>query len=123
VSPSRAVEALLAQYFDAVHRGDAASLRRVFHPGAHLYSAPGGRFADVPLEAWLEAVASRPSPASQGEAPSGRVLATDLSGPDCAFAKVSLRVGALRGTDYLTLLCLDGGWRIVSKTYRVDPAP
>jgi len=122
MSVGASIESFLDAYFDGIHRGDVDRLRTVFHPDARLYRAPHGCYESVSLDDWLVAVASRSSPASEGKEMSGEVLFIDRSGPYTAFAKVTLRVGDLRGTDYLSLLCTGGAWRIVSKTFHVSSA-
>jgi hypothetical protein len=57
---------------------------------------------DMPRAEWLKLVADRPSPKSRA------LMRSDL---ECA-------VPPRYFTDYLTLLKLKDGWKIVSKTFR-----
>jgi len=41
----------------------------------------------------------------------------DQSGPNSALAKVTLSIGNRNFTDYLTLLRIDGEWKIIAKAY------
>jgi hypothetical protein len=47
-------------------------------------------------------------------------VSIDLSGPETAFVKLECAIPPRYFTDYLTLLKLKEGWRVVSKTFRTD---
>ncbi|MDJ0950342.1 MAG: nuclear transport factor 2 family protein [Alphaproteobacteria bacterium] len=111
------VSEALAAYFDGIYEGDTDKLGAVFHPDAHLYSSTEGALAQMTLAEYLGLVAGRPSPQSQDMKRFDRILSIDFSGPTTALAKVELGVPPKYFTDYLTLLKLDGRWRIISKTY------
>jgi Putative lumazine-binding len=48
------------------------------------------------------------------------VVQIDRSGPNTAFAKVQCQLPPRYFTDYLTLVKLADGWKIVSKTYHTE---
>ncbi|MFQ5545041.1 MAG: nuclear transport factor 2 family protein [Acidiferrobacterales bacterium] len=104
-------------YFDALYEGDIWKLKQAFHPNAHLYSATGDKFVDLSLEEYMRLVGGRPSPQSQSQERTGRVVLIDQSGPNSAVVKVQASVKPRDFVDYLTLLRLDGYWKIISKTY------
>jgi 4-oxalocrotonate tautomerase len=106
-------------YFDALYEGDISKLKQVFHPNAHLYSATGDEFVDLPLEEYMRLVGGRPSPQSQSQKRTGRVVFIDQSGPNSAVVKVEASVKPKDFVDYLTLLRIDGKWKVISKTYHV----
>ena len=62
----------------------------------------------------------RPSAKSRGLPRTDRIVSIDLSDPEAAFVKLECSLPPRYFTDYLTLLELKDGWRIVSKTLRVD---
>lgn len=117
MSAKNEIRAALEKYFDALHEGDVDKVRAIFHPAAHLYSGTGGALVDMPLDDYVGLIAGRASPASHGVTRSGTVELIDESGPESALARVTLDIGARRFTDYLTLLKVDGRWRIICKTY------
>lgn len=119
--PMAEITRALQTYFDALHDGDVAKVRAVFLPGAHLYSASDGPLLDIPLEKYVEIVAGRPSPRSRGETRRDRIVSVDMSGPQTALAKVECAIGPKLFTDYLTLLKVDGSWRIIAKAYHYVP--
>lgn len=114
---TRDITTALADYFDGIYEGDTAKLRRAFHAEAHLYSATDGPLTDMSLEDYLALVGGRPSPASRNAPRADRIVAIDYSGPETAMAKVELSVSPKNFVDFLTMLRVDGRWRIISKTF------
>ena len=115
-----AVEKVVWTYLDGLYEGDTAKLGKTFHEVSHLYSVSDGGVADLPREKWLEFVKGRESPKSRGLKRTDRIVSIDLSGPETAFVKLECSIHPRYFTDYLTLLKLNGGWKVVSKTFRTD---
>ena len=115
-----AVERVVWTYLDGLYEGDTEKLGQAFHEVSHLYSVSDGGVADLPREKWLEFVKGRPSPKSKGLKRTDRIVSIDFSGPETAFVKLECSIHPRYFTDYLTLLKLAGGWKVVSKTYRTD---
>ena len=115
-----AIEKVVWTYLDGLYEGDAAKIAKAFHEGSHLYSMHEGGVSDLPREKWLDMVKGRPSPKAKGLKRTDRIVSIDLSGPETAFVKLECSVHPRYFTDYLTLLKLDEGWRVVSKTFRTD---
>ena len=107
----------LVAYFDGFYRGDVGLLREIFHPSAHLYTAGAGPLQDDAMEAVYARVRGRTPPAATEQRRQDRILLIDRSGPEAALAKVQLAIGPRLFTDYLSLLRLDGRWRIIAKVY------
>jgi Putative lumazine-binding len=115
-----AVEKVVRTYLDGLYEGDTEKLGQAFHEVSHLYSVSDGGVADLPREKWFEFVKGRASPKSKGLKRTDRIVSIDFSGPETAFVKVECSIHPRYFTDYLTLLKLNGGWKVVSKTYRTD---
>jgi hypothetical protein len=115
-----AVEKVVRTYLDGLYEGDTGKLAQAFHEVSHLYSVSDGGVADLPREKWFEFVKGRESPKAKGVARTDRIVSVDFSGPETAFVKVECSIHPRYFTDYLTLLKLNGGWKVVSKTYRTD---
>ena len=115
-----AIETVVWTYLDGLHEGDTAKLAKAFHEVSHLYSMHEGGVSDLPREKWLEFVKGRASAKSKGLPRTDRIVSIDLSGPETAFVKVECSIHPRYFTDYLTLLKLKDGWRVVSKTFRTD---
>jgi hypothetical protein len=107
-----AVEKVVWTYLDGLHEADTRKLAQAFHEVSHLYSLPRAE--------WFSLVESRPSAKSRGLPRSDRIVSIDFSGPETAFVKVECSLPPRYFTDYLTLLKLPEGWRVVSKTFRTE---
>jgi len=107
----------MAAYFDGFYDGDIDTLKRVFHPSCHLFSAADGPLLDDDMETVYARVATRPSGASENYRRQERILSIDKSGPESALVKVQIAIGPKLFTDYLNFLRIDGRWQIISKIY------
>jgi hypothetical protein len=114
------LEQLLHGYFDGLHDGDVDKLGAIFHEACHLFSVTDGKLNDMSRAQWFDLIKSRPSGRAQGLARHDWVISIDRSGPTTAFAKVHCALPPRFFTDYLTLVKLAGGWRIISKTFHVE---
>ena len=115
------VRATLADYFDGIYDSSEDKLRSAFHPDAHIYAATDGTLADFPLDAFVDRVTSRKSCSSQGAPRTDKIISIDFSGPNSALAKVELSIPGTDFVDFLSLMKIDGRWRIIAKTYHADP--
>ena len=114
------VKATLVDYFDGIYESSEDKLRNAFHPDAHIYSATDGTLADFPLDAFVDRVTSRKSCSSQGAPRTDKIVSIDFSGPNSALAKVELSIPGTDFVDFLSLMKIDGRWRIVAKTYHAE---
>ncbi len=115
-----AVEKVVRTYLDGLYEGDTEKLGQAFHEVSHLYSLSDGGVADLPRAKWFEMVKGRPSPKTKGLSRTDRIVSIDFSGPETAFVKLECSIHPRYFTDYLTLLKLNSGWKVVSKTFRTD---
>jgi len=116
------VAGVLATYFDGLYHSDAALLGRVFHPQAIYACATDGRLTHMTMDAYLPMVAARPSPASRQEKRRDRIISIAFAGPVTALARVECAIGEKRFTDLLSLVQLEGEWRIIAKVFHFDLA-
>jgi 4-oxalocrotonate tautomerase len=108
---------VLETYFDGLHHSDIGRLGRVFHPAAHYVTVSDGTFLHRDMKTYFEVVEHRPSPASRGEARADEIVSIEFAGPVTARALVRCAIGPRRFIDLLTLIRLDGQWRIISKVF------
>jgi hypothetical protein len=107
-----AVAAVLREYLRVTDEQSQASIARSFHPTALLMSATqGGELYALTQAAWWQRV-SRPRSAPIRRQSTIRHI--DVVGA-AAIARIDIVTGDSRSTDYLTLLRLADGWRIVNK--------
>lgn len=114
------VEAVIRLYLDGLYEGDADKLAEAFHPTADLRWQERGEINILTRDDWLERVRKRPSAQSQGQPRHDFVVMVDRSDESTVFVKVQCALPPRFFTDYLVLLKLADGWRIVSKAYRYE---
>jgi hypothetical protein len=112
---------VLSDYFRGLHAGDVELLRSVFDPEAVLFAELNGASYRKSLDAYLDGVAQRSSPAELNEAFRMRVLSLEVL-HDMAMARVHVPALGFNFYNYLTLLRKGGSWRIVSKVFDDVPA-
>ncbi|RZL01609.1 MAG: nuclear transport factor 2 family protein [Rubrivivax sp.] len=117
------VTAVLQTYFDGLHDSDTQRLRSVFHPQAHYCCATDGALRHLGMAQYFAIVDQRPSPKAQGHPRADRILSIEFAGDVTAFAKVECAIPPKSFTDFLTLLCLDGRWQIISKVFHFELMP
>jgi hypothetical protein len=103
-------------YFDGMHFGDTTRLRSVFHPDACLFGYYKGDISRMPLEDWMTEVEGMDKPSETGEVFDMAIVATDATGLIAQVKATELYAG-LRYTVYLSLMLIDGHWKIVNKLY------
>lgn len=125
--PSRSaheqIAVLLQQYFDALYFCDVDLLQRVFHPQALYATADEQPFLHRTMAEYVPVVAARQSPASRGEPRKDHVESVEVAGENTALARVRCSIGERDFVDFLSLVRVDGQWRIIAKVFQiVSPA-
>lgn len=115
-----AVAAVVAIYFDGLHFSDTNRLREVFHPKAQYVCVTDGTLLYRDMAEYFPVVDARPSPASRGEARRDEIVSVEFAGPATARVVLRCAIGARLFTDYLTLICLDGRWQVISKVFHYE---
>ncbi len=105
-------------YFEGMHFGDTSRLRNVFHPDACLFGYYNGEFSRMPFEDWMAEVEGMDKPAETGEVFDMVIVATDVTGP-IAQVKVAELYAGHRYVAYLSLVQIDGDWKVVNKLYHI----
>lgn len=112
-----AIEAMLSDYFDAMHTQDMVKFDRVFNENVVLYSSQSGELNIRPYVIYRDAVVNRESPESKGEARNEKIIMIDEISNTAAFAKVQLEMFGGVMQDYLSLIFINGKWQIISKIW------
>jgi 4-oxalocrotonate tautomerase len=114
---------LIGKYFDLLYNGDTGLIEEVFLPQAHVFSIVDGTVVDADMSRFYERIATRPPPALTNEVRRDRIISIDISGLATALARVDLLIlPAGHYTDYLSLLKVEGKWKIVCKVFHFEPA-
>lgn len=113
-----AVKAVLDAYAEAVFRGDAATLERIFHPQAVMNGYLGENLHLGGPGLFLDDIRSHPPMAETAPHFTATWSAVHVSG---RTATATLHedgfFGEGRFVNYFHLLKLDGEWKIVSKLF------
>ena len=109
-----AVRAAIEHYFRAHATGLGEHHRKVFHPEAKLFWINDGKFTQRTSEEYIAGSPGKPAP---DEAQRKRTIEMiDITG-DAAVVKLVLDYPNAKLTDYMSLLKIDGEWRIVNKIF------
>ncbi|MFW6084758.1 MAG: nuclear transport factor 2 family protein [Gemmatimonadota bacterium] len=110
------VRAALQHYLRGGATGDGNHYRKVFHPEARLFWILGGDLATRTSEEYI--ARARGTPAEDEGRRSRRITMVDVTG-DAAVARIELNYPGALITDYMSLLRIDGEWRVVNKIFHV----
>jgi Putative lumazine-binding len=112
-----AVRAAVGHYLRAHATGQGEHHRKVFHPEAKLFAVREGKFWQLTSEEYISRSPGKPA---DDEAQRKRSIeSVDVTG-NAAVAKVVLDYPSARLTDYMSLLKIDGEWRIVNKIFYAE---
>jgi hypothetical protein len=113
-----AVRQAIEHYFRGHATGDGEHFKKVFHTESKLFWVREGQFAQRTSAEYIAGASGKPAP---DEAQRKRSIeSVDITG-NAAMVKVVLDYPSARFTDYMSMLKVDGEWRIVNKTYVVEP--
>jgi hypothetical protein len=113
-----AVRQALEHYFRGHATGQGEHFRKVFHPDAKLFAVREGKYWQLTSEEYISRAEGKPP---EDEAKRKRSIeSVDISG-NAAIAKIVLDYPQVKFTDYMSLLKIDGEWRIVNKTFYAEP--
>ena len=113
-----AVRAALQHYLIAHATGDGSHHAMVFHPEAKLFWM---RDDTLNTRTSADYIAGSPGKPADDEAQRRREIAmVDVTG-DAAVGKIVLDYPSALITDYMSLLKIDGEWKIVNKIFTVQP--
>lgn len=114
------VAKLLGQYFDGLYNCDVSLLGHVFHPRAQLVTVSDGDLATLDIPTYLAMIAKRESPASRREPRVDRIVSIEFGSENTAVARAQCAIGPKLFTDFISLVQVSDGWRIVAKVYQFE---
>ena len=101
-------------YFQGMMERDRDKLDQAFHPSARLIGYRGDTFTVTPYEEWASGTAKGEK--RNPEDFSNHLIEVEVKGYT-ALAKAELYWPGIYYYDYLTLIKMDGEWKIVHKTW------
>ena len=112
-----AIVDLLKRYYDALYRCDTALLATVFHANAQYFTASSGELLHLDMNSYFPIVEKRTSPESSGEPYTFSIESIELAGAVTAIARMHCSMLAKDFIDLLTLIKLEGEWKIIAKVF------
>ncbi|MGJ8527939.1 nuclear transport factor 2 family protein [Maritalea sp.] len=114
------VSTLLRTYFDGLYHCDVEIFKALFHPNAIYATADETPLLHRQMDEYFKVIATRQSPASRGEARNDHIDGVEFAGENTAFARVRCSIGANDFIDFLTLVRVEGTWKIMSKIFHIN---
>lgn len=112
-----AVREAIEHYFRGHATGQGEHFKKVFHPDAKLFAVRDGKYWQLTSEQYI-ANASGKAPDDEAQR-KRKIESVDISG-NAAIVKVVLDYPQVKFTDYMSMLKIDGVWRIVNKTFYAE---
>jgi regulator of protease activity HflC (stomatin/prohibitin superfamily) len=108
----------LEDYFKAHATGNPEFVRKAFLPEARVMAYRDGKLLNLSAEEF--AARFNGKPAADEAQRQRRIETLDISG-NSAIAKLVLDYPEVRFTDYMSLLKINGEWKIASKVFYAEP--
>lgn len=108
----------LDNYLQAHITGDPEFIRKAFYPDAKIMSFREGKLSSMRVEEFSALFTG--TPAKDETQRKRKIESLDVSGT-AASAKIVLDYPAVKFTDYMNLLKIDGEWKIVNKSFFAEP--
>jgi hypothetical protein len=114
----KAVAVPIENYLRAHATGNPDFIRQAFHAETKVMSFANGKFNQMSADEFAGVFKGAPAPDEAKRKRSFEIL--DVSG-NAAIAKVTLDYPNVKFTDYMTLLKIDGEWKIINKSFYAEP--
>lgn len=115
------VVGIIETYFEGLHQADSSILSQVFHKEARYINATAGDEMNYDMPTYFDIVDRRTSPAELSEEQDGRILSVSFGNDRMAFVIAQSTMFDRDYLDYLTLIPVDGRWKIIAKVFTYTP--
>ncbi|HTH36555.1 MAG TPA: nuclear transport factor 2 family protein [Pyrinomonadaceae bacterium] len=120
-SEKDAVRVPLENYIKAHATGDPEYARKAFHTEGNMTFIREGKYTSETFDSFIKRAFTGKPAADEDKRQSGRKIeAVDVNG-SAAVAKIVLDYPNVRFVDYMTLLKINGEWKIVNKSFYAEP--
>ncbi|MDM7922430.1 MAG: nuclear transport factor 2 family protein [Pyrinomonadaceae bacterium] len=113
-----AVRVPLENYIKAHATGNGDYARKAFHTDGNMTFVRDGKFTARSFADYIAGFSGKPAADESQRRRS--IESIDVAG-NSAVARIVLDYPAVRFVDYMTLLKIDGEWKIVNKTFFAEP--
>lgn len=118
ISERDAVIIPVENYFKGQATGDSAYMRKAFHPDAKIMGFSDGKLTVIPIEQYYSFFKGKPA---DDEAKRKRTIeSVEITG-SAAIVKAVIDFPTVKYTDYLSLVKIDGEWKIVHRIFNPEP--
>jgi len=117
-SDKDAVMIPLENYLKGHATGDGEYFKKAFHTEGNMIWIRDGKYTTRSFAEYIAGASGKP-PADEAQR-KRRIGTVEVVG-NAAVATIILDYPSVRFTDYMTLLKIDGEWKIVSKTFFAEP--
>ncbi len=115
-----AIRETIQNYFQGHATGNGEFFRKAFHPDAKLFFIREGKLTQWTAEEYISRASGKPAPDEAQR--KRRIDSIDISG-NAAIVKITLDYPKVVFTDYMSMLKVDGQWKIINKTFYANPRP
>jgi len=117
-SEKAAVRVPLENYIKGHETGDPEFMKKAFHSEGNLIFIRDGKYATRSFADYIGGMNGKP--AADEKDRKRAIESIDVAG-NAAVARVILDYPTVRFVDYMTLLKIDGEWKIVNKSFYAEP--
>jgi hypothetical protein len=115
-----AVRVPLENYIKAHATGDPEFARKAFHTEGNMIWIRDGKYSSETFDSFIKrAFTGKPAADEEKRKDGRRIEAVDISG-NAAVARIVLDYPSVKFIDYMTLLKINGEWKIVNKSFYAE---
>jgi hypothetical protein len=115
-----AVKIPLENYIQSHITGNSDFIRKAFHKDAKINAFRDGKLLMLTVEEFAKFYSGKPAPDEDKRRRSFEII--EIVG-DAAIARVVLDYPTVKFTDYMSLIKIDGEWKIINKTFNAEMKP
>jgi hypothetical protein len=120
-SEKDAVRVPLENYIKAHATGDPEYARKAFHTEGNMIWMRDGKYSSETFDSFIKRAFTGKPAADEDKRKDGRKIeAVDVTG-NAAVARIVLDYPTVKFVDYMTLLKINGEWKIVNKSFYAEP--
>ncbi|MGD9560712.1 MAG: nuclear transport factor 2 family protein [Pyrinomonadaceae bacterium] len=119
-SEKDAVRVPLENYIKAHATGDPEYARKAFHTEGNMTFVRDGKFMSETFDSFIKRAFTGKPAADEDKRKSGRRIESVVVAGDAAMAKIVLDYPTVKFVDYMTLLKINGEWKIVNKSFHAE---
>jgi hypothetical protein len=120
MSEKDAARVPLENYLKGHATGKQEFMRKAFHTEGKLIFIRDNKYSTRTFEEYIAGMSGKPADDESQRKRS--IESIDIAG-NAATAKIVLDYPAVKFTDYMTLLKIDGEWKIINKTFYAETKP